>query len=93
MRSLLPLLVIILIVGGLSESLDSIQDAQEEINKAEVKIKEAQEDGKKVRLSEQTLAQAKSELEKAKQALKEGDIDKANELAEHSKDLAESRIK
>lgn len=92
--AILLLIFGLVVVSGCGEVIPSIQDAQEEIAKAEIKIQEAEEDGKEVELAKQRLEESKLELEKAMQSLKDGDLARADELAEFSKDLAaESRMK
>lgn len=77
-----------------TQTIPSIVDAQEEINKAEVKISESEEDGKEVELAKERLELAKSKLVEAQNALDGGDSQRADQLAEESKDFAaESRMK
>ena len=72
----------------------AIENAIEEIKRAEIKIIEAQNNGKETLLSEEKLKEAKELLAQAEDNFKNGNFDDAEDLAEEAEDLAsESRMK
>jgi hypothetical protein len=78
---------------GMEEAERAIQDAIEEIEKAEIVIAEAREDGKETMLSEDALDEAILKLEMAEESFAAGNYEEAEGLADEARDLAsESRM-